>query len=165
MTLPPPEICRRIRHVHALLGSSVPNECAAAHQALMNSRRREPQGSLGGLHRASGLRPSRRIHQQSNPDGNFLARSLWWRPRCLESLPTQQSISEFDQPSQFLLLLRDPVRSPVFIFGTRVGSGLFDQLIDILPYQGNALVKFSNRGSSHRLFSQVESIQLSWNDS
>ena len=82
-----------------------------------------------------------------------------------QELPTQQSISEFDQPSQFLLLLRDPVRVPVFIFGTRVRSGLFDQLIDILPYHGNALVKFSNRGSSHRLFSQVETIQLSWDDS
>jgi hypothetical protein len=47
----------------------------------------------------------------------------------LENLPTQQSVSEFNQPGQFLLLLRDPVRGSVFIFSTRVRSGLFDQLI------------------------------------
>ena len=34
--------------------------------------------------------------------------------------PTQQSVSEFNQPGQFLLLLRDPVRNFVFIFSTRV---------------------------------------------
>ena len=81
-----------------------------------------------------------------------------------ENLPTQQSVSELNQPGQFLLLLRDPVRGSVFIFSTRVRSGLFDQLIDILPYHGNALVKFTNRGVSHRL-SRVENIQLSWGDS
>jgi hypothetical protein len=59
-------------------------------------------------------------------------------------------------------LLSDPVCCPVFIFGTGVRSGLFDQLTDILPYHGNALVKLSNRGASHRLFSRVEPIQLSW---
>jgi hypothetical protein len=35
MTLPPPEICQRIRQVHALLGSSLPNESATAHQTLI----------------------------------------------------------------------------------------------------------------------------------
>jgi hypothetical protein len=60
-----------------------------------------------------------------------------------------------------LLLLRDPVRRFVFIFSARVRSGLFDQLIDILPYHGNALGEFSNRGVSHRLF-RVENIQLRW---
>jgi hypothetical protein len=82
----------------------------------------------------------------------------------LDNLPTQPSVSEFNQPGQFLLLLGDPVRGSVFIFSTRVRSGLFDQLIDILPYHGNALVKFSNCGVSHRL-SRVENIQLSWGDS
>src|SRR5437899_7590010 len=72
----------------------------------------------------------------------------------------QESVSELNQLSEFLLLLRDPVCRPVFIFGTGVRSGLFDQLIDILPHHGNALVKFGNRGASHCRFSRVEDIQL-----
>jgi hypothetical protein len=35
MTLPSPEDCRLIRQVHALLGSSLPNESATAHQTLI----------------------------------------------------------------------------------------------------------------------------------
>jgi hypothetical protein len=77
----------------------------------------------------------------------------------------QQGASKFNQLGEFLLLLRDPVCRPVFIFGTGVRSGLFDQLINILPYHRNALVKFNNRGASHRPFSRVENIQLSWDSS
>jgi hypothetical protein len=36
MTLPPPKICRCIRQVHAMLGSSHPNERASTHQILIN---------------------------------------------------------------------------------------------------------------------------------
>src|SRR5260370_34729091 len=79
--------------------------------------------------------------------------------------PTQESVSELNQLSEFLLLLRNPVCRPVFIFGTGVRSGLFDQLIDILPYHGTAFVKFGNRGASHCLFSRVEDIQLRWDSS
>jgi hypothetical protein len=70
------------------------------------------------------------------------------------SWPAQQSVSEFIEPCELLLLLRDPVRRPVFIFGTRVGGGLFDQVVDILPDCRNALVKFGDRGARHRLFSR-----------
>jgi hypothetical protein len=80
---------------------------------------------------------------------------------CGVRLPAQQRVSESNQPGEFLFLHRDPVCGPGFIFSTGIRSGLLDQLTDILSYQGDAFVKFGNRGASHRLFSRVKNIQLS----
>lgn len=77
------------------------------------------------------------------------------------SLTARQSFSKLDQPGELLLLLGNPVRIPFFIFGTGICSGLFNQFIDILPYDGNALVKLSNRWLRHwRYLSRLEAQAL-----
>jgi|SRR5580704_16515371 hypothetical protein len=67
----------------------------------------------------------------------------------LQGLTRQQRVAEFDQLSKFLFLFRDPIRRPTFVSSTGVCGGLFDQITDILPRHGNALIKFSNRRASH----------------
>jgi len=83
------------------------------------------------------------------------------RPELRKGSTTRKSVPELDQLGELPLLFRDPVRGPLFIFSARVRSGLLDQLIYILPYHGNELIKVRNRASSHSSFSRVGDVQLS----
>jgi hypothetical protein len=67
----------------------------------------------------------------------------------LQGLARQERVPELDQLGEFLFLLCDPICGPTFVSGTGVCGGLFDQITDILPRHGNALIKFSNRRASH----------------
>jgi hypothetical protein len=69
-----------------------------------------------------------------------------------------QGVALRDQAREFLLLLREPIRRPAFIAGTRIGCGLLDQVVDVLAAQRNALVKLGKRGAGHLLFSRLDRV-------
>jgi hypothetical protein len=73
------------------------------------------------------------------------------RSRPTERLFSQQGLSQLNQLSEFLLLIGDARRIQIFDAGARIGSGLFNLLVEILPDSSDALVQFGKRQSSlHR---------------
>ncbi len=60
-----------------------------------------------------------------------------------ERLFAQQGLSELGQLGKLLLLFGDPRRIQIVVAGARVGGGLFNQFLEILPDRGNSHVHFS----------------------
>ena len=55
---------------------------------------------------------------------------------------TPNGVTLLDQSVQLLLLLSNPLGCSFFILRARRGGGLFDQLPDVVPQYGDAVVEF-----------------------
>ena len=56
-----------------------------------------------------------------------------------------QRIALLEQPFQLVILLRDPIRVPIFVLGAGDGSRLLDQLADVVAGDGDTRFEFFER--------------------